>query len=36
MATWYVDSTATGGTGAGTSWANACLTPRLDPLARIV
>ena len=26
MATWYVDSTATGGTGAGTSWANACLT----------
>jgi hypothetical protein len=26
MATWYVDSTATGGTGAGTSWTNACLT----------
>ena len=26
MATWYVDSTATGGTGVGTSWANACLT----------
>ena len=25
MATWYVDSTASG-TGAGTSWANACLT----------
>lgn len=26
MATWYVDSSATGGTGAGTSWTNACLT----------
>ena len=26
MATWYVDSTATGGSGAGTSWTNACLT----------